>query len=190
MIATPAAAAQEVADLLVAAGIRSILNFAPAVLAVPPGVSVRKVDLAVELQILAFYEQRKATLAEVKRRGRARRADLEAAGYFEIVIQSTTKIARIITPEEDELHASLIQQGDLRHRSSRRTPPSLTAGSVPGRRAPPVRNSLRLRSARSSSGRMDANSDDRPDQEHVRVPGHAARSRSTATRSTSGPPPV
>lgn len=71
VIATPAAAVQEVADRMVEAGIRSILNFAPAMLVVPPGVSVRKVDLAVELQILAFYEQRKATLAEVKRRGRA-----------------------------------------------------------------------------------------------------------------------
>jgi len=71
VIATPAAAAQEVADRLVDAGVRSVLNFAPAMIAVPPGVSIRKVDLAVELQILAFYEQRKATLAEVKRRGRA-----------------------------------------------------------------------------------------------------------------------
>jgi redox-sensing transcriptional repressor len=71
IIATPAAAVQEVADRFVEAGIRSILNFAPAMMTVPPGVSVRKVDLAVELQILAFYEQRKATLAEVKRRGRA-----------------------------------------------------------------------------------------------------------------------
>jgi redox-sensing transcriptional repressor len=71
VMATPAPAVQEVADLMVAAGIRSILNFAPAVIAVPAGVSVRKVDLAIELQILAFYEQRKATLAEVKRRGRA-----------------------------------------------------------------------------------------------------------------------
>jgi redox-sensing transcriptional repressor len=71
VIATPASAVQEVADLMVAAGVRSILNFAPAMISVPPGVSVRKVDLAVELQILAFYEQRKATLAEVKRRGRA-----------------------------------------------------------------------------------------------------------------------
>jgi redox-sensing transcriptional repressor len=71
VIATPSAAAQEVADRLVEAGVRSILNFAPAMLVVPPGVSVRKVDLAVELQILAYYEQRKATLAEVKRRGRA-----------------------------------------------------------------------------------------------------------------------
>ena len=71
LIATPAPAAQEVADLMVGAGIRSILNFAPAVITVPARVSVRKVDLAIELQILAFYEQRKATLAEVKRRGRA-----------------------------------------------------------------------------------------------------------------------
>lgn len=67
VICTPASEAQRVADLLVAAGVRSILNFAPAVIQVPPGVSIRKVDLAIELQILAFYEQRKAGLAEVRR---------------------------------------------------------------------------------------------------------------------------
>ena len=71
VIATPAPAAQQVADRLVDAGVRSILNFAPAVIAVPEGVSVRKVDLAIELQILAYYEQRKAALADVRRRGRA-----------------------------------------------------------------------------------------------------------------------
>ena len=59
VIATPAHAAQEVCDLLVDCGVTSILNFAPAVLAVPDGVDVRKVDLAIELQILAFHEQRK-----------------------------------------------------------------------------------------------------------------------------------
>ena len=54
------------------AGVRSILNFAPGDdRRCREGVSVRKVDLAVELQILAFYEQRKAALAEVKRGGRA-----------------------------------------------------------------------------------------------------------------------
>jgi redox-sensing transcriptional repressor len=58
IIATPAAAAQEVADSLVAAGVRSILNFAPAVVSVPEGVSLRKVDLAIELQILSFYQSR------------------------------------------------------------------------------------------------------------------------------------
>jgi len=59
VIATPASAAQDVADRLVAAGVTSILNFAPAILSVPDGVSLRKVDLAVELQILSFYQQRR-----------------------------------------------------------------------------------------------------------------------------------
>jgi redox-sensing transcriptional repressor len=59
VIATPAGAAQDVADQLVAAGVTSILNFAPAVVSVPEGVSLRKVDLAVELQILSFYQQRR-----------------------------------------------------------------------------------------------------------------------------------
>ncbi len=58
VIATPPSAAQDAADRLVRAGVRSILNFAPVVLVVPHGVSVRKVDLAVELQILSFYQQR------------------------------------------------------------------------------------------------------------------------------------
>jgi len=57
IIATPATAAQQVADRLVVAGVRSILNFAPAVLTVPADVQVRGVDMAGELQILAFREQ-------------------------------------------------------------------------------------------------------------------------------------
>ena len=60
VIATPEIAAQEVSDLLVAHGVTSILNFAPVLLEVPEGVDVRRVDLATELQILAFHEQRKA----------------------------------------------------------------------------------------------------------------------------------
>lgn len=60
IIATPSASAQEVADRLVAAGVKSILNFAPTVLTVPDGVSLRKVDLSIELQILSFYQQRQA----------------------------------------------------------------------------------------------------------------------------------
>lgn len=59
IIATPAHAAQKVADRLVAAGVASVLNFAPTILTVPDDVSVRKVDLAVELQILSFYQQRR-----------------------------------------------------------------------------------------------------------------------------------
>lgn len=60
VITTPASAAQSVADRLVAAGVTSILNFAPCVLSVPDGVDVRKVDLAIELQILSFHEHRKS----------------------------------------------------------------------------------------------------------------------------------
>jgi redox-sensing transcriptional repressor len=63
VLAVPAEAAQDVCDRLVAAGVTSILNFAPAVLAVPAGVDVRKVDLSIELQILAYHEQRKGALA-------------------------------------------------------------------------------------------------------------------------------
>jgi len=67
VIATPAQVAQEVCDRLVAAGVSSILNFAPSVLSVPEHVEVRKVDMSIELQILAFHEQRKIAprLAEV-----------------------------------------------------------------------------------------------------------------------------
>jgi redox-sensing transcriptional repressor len=59
IIATPAPAAQDVCDKVVACGVTSILNFAPTVLSVPDGVEVRKVDLGIELQILSFHEQRK-----------------------------------------------------------------------------------------------------------------------------------
>lgn len=66
VIATPAGAAQQVCDRLVTAGVTSILNFAPTVLSVPEGVDVRKVDLSIELQILAYHEQRKAMSASEK----------------------------------------------------------------------------------------------------------------------------
>lgn len=76
VIATPASAAQEVCDRMVGAGITSVLNFAPVVLRVPPGVDVRKVDLSTELQILAYHEQRKALSTP----GRLDRIDGVAAG--------------------------------------------------------------------------------------------------------------
>jgi redox-sensing transcriptional repressor len=60
VVATPGPQAQEVCDRLVAAGVTGVLNFAPCVLNVPDGVMVRRVDLATELQILAFHEQRRA----------------------------------------------------------------------------------------------------------------------------------
>ncbi len=57
IIATPAWAAQDVADRLTGAGLRSILNFAPAIIDVPEGVEVRRVDLSTELQILTYHLQ-------------------------------------------------------------------------------------------------------------------------------------
>lgn len=60
VICTPSVAAQSACDLLVAGGVRCILNFAPVVLQVPDDVEVRRVDLAVELQILSFYEARRS----------------------------------------------------------------------------------------------------------------------------------
>jgi len=58
VITTPAPVAQRVADLLVDAGVRSILNFAPRVLEVPPDVLLRYVDLSMELQVMSFYQAR------------------------------------------------------------------------------------------------------------------------------------
>ncbi len=66
IIATPVDAAQPVADRLVEAGIESILNFAPTTVHVPEGVTLRKVDLALELQILGFYQHRDSPDAAVE----------------------------------------------------------------------------------------------------------------------------
>jgi redox-sensing transcriptional repressor len=70
IITTPPTAAQEVAERLVDAGVRSILNFAPAVVNVPPDVNVRKVDLSIELQILSFHLQRTQAIATAREANR------------------------------------------------------------------------------------------------------------------------
>jgi len=54
IVAVPAPYAQEVVDILVDAGIKGILNFAPRVIAVPDDVELRNVDLAVNLEILTY----------------------------------------------------------------------------------------------------------------------------------------
>ncbi|MFP3913458.1 MAG: redox-sensing transcriptional repressor Rex [Actinomycetota bacterium] len=55
IIATPGAVAQDVAERYAAAGVRSILNFAPTRVNAGEGVEIRQVDLATELQILSYY---------------------------------------------------------------------------------------------------------------------------------------
>jgi redox-sensing transcriptional repressor len=58
ILAVPADAAQRVTDLLVASGIRGILNFAPVPLSVPPHVNLVGVDLSIQLENLAYKVQR------------------------------------------------------------------------------------------------------------------------------------
>lgn len=58
ILAVPAVAAQQVAERLVEHGVRSILNFAPVRVNVPETVSVRQVDLSMELQVLSYYGSR------------------------------------------------------------------------------------------------------------------------------------
>jgi len=61
VLALPATVAQAVCDRVISAGIRSILSFAPVLLQVPTHVNLRKVDMATELQILAYHAQRAQT---------------------------------------------------------------------------------------------------------------------------------
>ena len=58
ILAVPAVAAQQVAERLVEHGVHSILNFAPVRVNVPEKVSVRQVDLSMELQVLSYYGSR------------------------------------------------------------------------------------------------------------------------------------
>lgn len=79
ILAVPAQVAQPMTERLVNAGITSILNFTPRVLSVPAGVSVRKVDLSVELEILAFHEHQR--LGAVPVRGLDAVAELDDLGH-------------------------------------------------------------------------------------------------------------
>jgi redox-sensing transcriptional repressor len=64
ILAVPAAAAQEVYDLLVDAGIRSVLNFAPVQLRRSPDVRTKTVDLRIHLEELVFYSATDPTLGD------------------------------------------------------------------------------------------------------------------------------
>ena len=57
ILAVPSESSQAVAEALVAAGIKGLLNFAPTVLRLPPHISVVSVDLTVQLEQLAFLVQ-------------------------------------------------------------------------------------------------------------------------------------
>jgi len=55
VIAVPAPAAQQVLNLVVASGIKAVLNFSPETLEAPPGVKLKSVDLTVSLESLSFF---------------------------------------------------------------------------------------------------------------------------------------
>lgn len=55
VITVPRLGAQEAVDKLVAAGVSAILNFAPIKIGVRPGIAVRNVDLASEMEVLSYY---------------------------------------------------------------------------------------------------------------------------------------
>jgi redox-sensing transcriptional repressor len=91
VIATPANAAQQVCDRLVGCGVTSVLN--STVLAVPAGVDVRKVDLAVELQILSFHETRKSRAAAAV----SAAAPTVVAGAPEVVARAAALSGRAVS---------------------------------------------------------------------------------------------
>jgi redox-sensing transcriptional repressor len=66
VIAVPSATAQDAADRLVAAGLHALLNFAPSLVSAPDEVAMRHVDLALELEVLSFYERQLGTVAAVE----------------------------------------------------------------------------------------------------------------------------
>jgi len=68
IIATPAEAAQAVADTMIKAGVRSILNFAPIRLEVPARIAVRNVDMTLELHVLSYRRKEKDRTAQPPKR--------------------------------------------------------------------------------------------------------------------------
>lgn len=54
VVTVPAPVAQDVTDMLVSSGVKSILNFSPRVLKVPNDIILRNVDLSVHLEVLSF----------------------------------------------------------------------------------------------------------------------------------------
>ena len=155
VIATPADAAQEVCDRLVAAGVTSILNFAPTVLSVPDGVDLRKVDLSIELQILSFHEHRKAARPEAPGRERPRRRHLAP---------QRTGLAARRGHRRDRRHHRRARRAEGRSRSARPscwrpatgsrstpTPTASTPASTPSRTCCRAAPGCRSRSCRSTS---------------------------------------
>lgn len=78
VIAVPAESAQHVLNMVVAGGVKAILNFSPETLDVPEGVKLKSVDLTVSLESLSFYLARNDEVGEPRRGASASNALAEA----------------------------------------------------------------------------------------------------------------
>ncbi|MFH5211065.1 redox-sensing transcriptional repressor Rex [Antrihabitans sp. NCIMB 15449] len=101
VIAVPDEAAQTVCDRLVEAGLRCILSFTPVELEAPDHVEVRRVDLAVEMQMLSFRSARNAEIV-----------DAEAATANQSRVPST-RLGRSRGPRSAATAASAPAQGTV-----------------------------------------------------------------------------
>ncbi|MFD4353841.1 redox-sensing transcriptional repressor Rex [Nocardia sp. NPDC058519] len=104
VVAVPDEAAQDVCDRLVAAGLPSILSFAPLELRAPAHVQVRRVDLAMELQMLSFDAARN-----------------DATALPEVAEVGSGRVARRVPPPSHLTHAAPVEPA--RGRPARRTAP-------------------------------------------------------------------
>jgi redox-sensing transcriptional repressor len=120
VIATPDDSAQDVASAFVAGGVQSILSFSPVTLDVPGAVEVRRVDLAVEMQVLSFNSSRNdastsredatartATLSAAPRLGRSRGPRVTPGSL------ASTAQSALGTPVSSSASSSFTQNGSV-----------------------------------------------------------------------------
>jgi len=62
IVAVPASAAPSIVETLIAGGVRSILNYAPVAMQVPPHVQIRNIDPVMALQSMTFYQKTAAPI--------------------------------------------------------------------------------------------------------------------------------
>ncbi|WP_227979526.1 redox-sensing transcriptional repressor Rex [Nocardia spumae] len=116
VVTVPDAAAQSVCDELVAAGVQCILSFSPVNLAVPASVEVRRVDLAVELQMLSFE--------------RARSAELEAAAEATDRVAAGETVHAVSTPIGRRMAGRAAHQANPHKTTSHSATEPTSKGSV------------------------------------------------------------
>lgn len=112
VVATPEHAAQHICDVLVRAGVRSVLSFAPIELDVPDSVEVRRVDLSVEMQVLSFNSARNDELVQAA--GGARPAGLGSTrGPRSSAVSTPSAARRANTGKSGSLGSTVTRNGSV-----------------------------------------------------------------------------